>query len=70
MGIKERLLERRKGIIPHRAASFEDADHWDLLFWRNQTPEQRLSALVAIHGDIMAVEQGRKGKHGAKKPGD
>jgi hypothetical protein len=49
MGIKERSLERRKGIIAHRAASFKDADHWDLLFWQNQTPEQRSSALMAIH---------------------
>ena len=43
----------------HRATSFADAERWDLLFWQEQTPEDRLSALVAIRNDIRKVEQAR-----------
>jgi len=28
-------------------------------FWQSQTPEQRLSALVAIRRDVIKVEQAR-----------
>ena len=59
MGIKERTAARRKRIVAHRAADFKDAENWDLDFWQSQTPEQRLSALVAIRGDVMKVEQAR-----------
>jgi hypothetical protein len=57
MGIKERSLKRRKRMVAHRATSFKDAEDWDLDFWQNQTPEERLSALVAIRRDIMKVNQ-------------
>lgn len=60
MGIKERALERQKRITGHRAADFKEAEEWDLLYWQNQTPEQRLSALVSILEDVKKVEQGRK----------
>jgi len=43
----------------HRATSFADAERWDLLYWQEQTPEDRLSALVAIREDIRKVEQAR-----------
>jgi hypothetical protein len=59
MGIKERSVIRRRHIVAHRAANFEDADKWDLDFWQSQTPEQRLSALVSIRRDIAKVEQAR-----------
>ena len=59
MGIQERSAARRKRIVAHRAANFQDAEKWDLDFWQNQTPEQRLSALVAIRKDIAKVEKGR-----------
>ena len=59
MGIKERTAARRKRIVAHRAADFKDAENWDLDFWQSRTPEQRLSALVAIRGDVMKVEQSR-----------
>ena len=59
MGIKERTAARRKRIVAHRAADFKDAENWDLDFWQSQTPEQRLSALVAIRGDVIKVEQAR-----------
>lgn len=57
MGIKERSLKRRKRMVAHRATSFKDAEDWDLDFWQDQTPEERLSALVAIRRDIMKVNQ-------------
>jgi hypothetical protein len=59
MGIKERTAARRKRIVAHRAADFRDAENWDLDFWQSRTPEQRLSALVAIRGDVRKVEQAR-----------
>jgi len=43
----------------HRAISFDDAEEWDLDYWQRRTPEQRLSALVAIHRDVALVEAAR-----------
>ena len=40
----------------HRATSPADAETWDLDFWQRRTPEERLSALVAIHRDVAMVE--------------
>ena len=60
MGIKERALKRRKKIVAHRATSFKDAEDWDLEFWQNQTPEERLSALVALRRDVLKAEKARK----------
>ena len=59
MGIKDRSAARRKRIVAHRATDFKDAENWDLDFWQSQTPEQRLSALVAIRRDVIKVEQAR-----------
>jgi len=59
MGLEERTATRRKRIVAHRAADFKDAENWDLDFWQSRTPEQRLSALVAIRQDVMKVEQAR-----------
>jgi len=42
--------------VAHRTKSFADADVWDLEFWQSQTPEARLSALVAIRADIRRVK--------------
>ena len=55
MDIKERSALRRKRMVFHKAKNFEDAERWDLEFWQSQTPEDRLSALVAIHKDIEKV---------------
>jgi hypothetical protein len=46
-------------MVVHRATSFEDAERWDLEFWQSRTPEERLSALVAIRRDVELVEEGR-----------
>jgi hypothetical protein len=59
MGIKERSKKRRKRIVAHRAANFEAAEQWDLEFWQNQTPQQRLSALISIRKDILKVKSAR-----------
>ncbi|HUT33968.1 MAG TPA: hypothetical protein VNE39_10830 [Planctomycetota bacterium] len=55
MGLKERTAERRKRIVAHVAHSHEEAEEWDLAFWQSQSPQDRLSALVAIHRDIEKV---------------
>jgi hypothetical protein len=54
---------RRERIVAHRASGHVDAEAWDLDFWQSQSPEERLSALVAIRRDVEAVEAGRKGGH-------
>ena len=69
MGFKERAAERRKRIVAHRAANFEEAEAWDLDFWQSQTPEQRLSALVAIHRDVELVQQARAAAEESKSEG-
>ena len=50
---------RRERLIAHRASDHADAEAWDLDFWQSQSPEVRLSALVAIRGDIEAVAAGK-----------
>jgi len=59
MSIEKRSLERRKRMVAHVATSFEDAEAWDLDFWQQMTPEERLSALVAIRRDVEVVEAAR-----------
>ena len=58
-GLEERSRQRRERLVAHRATSHEDAEEWDLDFWLSRTPEERLSALVAIRRDVEAVEAGR-----------
>jgi len=43
-------------MVANRAADFEAAEAWDLDFWQSQTPQQRLSALVAIRRDILKIK--------------
>ena len=56
MSLEERSQQRRKRMVVHVATSFEDAEAWDLDFWQRRTPDERLSALLAIHRDVAAVE--------------
>lgn len=56
MGMAERASQRRKRIVVHRAHGWEDAERWDLEYWQKQTPQARLSALVAIREDIRRVK--------------
>ena len=46
-------------MVVNRATSFEQAESWDLGFWQERTPEERLSALVAIRRDVEVVEAAR-----------
>ncbi len=46
-------------MVAHVTTSFEDAEAWDLDFWQKMTPEERLSALVAIRRDVELVEAAR-----------
>ena len=55
MGWKQRARQRRERIVGHIAHSHEEAERWDLEYWQAQTPQARLSALVAIHRDIEKV---------------
>ena len=59
----ERSRLRRERMVVHRASGHADAEAWDLDFWQSQSPEDRLSALVAIRRDVEAVEAGRKDGH-------
>ena len=54
---------RRERMVAHRASGHADAEAWDLDFWQSKSPEERLSALVAIRRDVEAVEAGRKAGH-------
>jgi len=60
MGFKKRAAERRKRIVGHVAHSHGEAEEWDLEFWQSQSPQDRLSALVAIHRDIEKVTRRRR----------
>jgi len=62
MGIKERAAIRRSTMVVNRAADFEEAEAWDLDFWQRQSPEDRLSALVAIRRDVDKVMKARWSK--------
>jgi hypothetical protein len=57
--LQERSRKRRKIMETHRTRSSADAEAWDLDFWQRRTPEERLSALVAIHRDVALVEAAR-----------
>ena len=59
MSIEERSRRRRLVLEVHRAKTFEDAEAWDLEFWQRRTPEERLSALVAIRREVALVEAAR-----------
>ena len=52
MTLEERSRRRRERIEAHIAEDFADADRWDLEFWQSKSPEERLSALVAIRRDV------------------
>ena len=60
MGFRERAEQRKKRIVAHVAHSHEEAEQWDLEFWQSQSPQDRLSALVAIHEDIEKVKGRRR----------
>lgn len=60
MSIEQRTRDRKARIVAHRAADYEDAERWDLEFWQAMTPQQRLSALVAIRRDVQKVRAAKR----------
>lgn len=58
--LERRTALRKKRITSYRARDFADAERWDLEFWQRQSPEDRLSALVAIRRDIEKIEAARQ----------
>jgi hypothetical protein len=65
MSLEERTAARRRRIVAHVASDFDDAERWDLEFWQRLTPQERLSALVAIRRDVDKV--GRERGRGAER---
>lgn len=53
--LEERSRERGERIVANRAASFAEAEAWDLDYWQRRTPEERLSAFVALLRDVEAA---------------
>lgn len=62
MGMEERAARRRERMEVHRAKDFSDAEQWDLDFWQARSPEERLSALVAIRDDISKAQAAGRGE--------
>lgn len=60
MSIEERSRKRRERIVVNRATSFAEAEAWDLDFWQSMSPDDRLSALVAIRRDVEMARQSRR----------
>ncbi len=60
MNLEQRSALRKKRIKSYRAKDFADAERWDLQFWQERSPEERLSALVAIREDVEKVEAARR----------
>ena len=61
MRMKRRAEQRRKKMKANRAEGFEEAEKWDLDFWQSQSPQERLSALVAIRRDLQKIKNPTKG---------
>ena len=60
--LEKRSLKRRRRIVANSAKSHAEAEAWDLEFWQQHSPEERLSALVAIHRDVEMVEAARSAR--------
>jgi hypothetical protein len=60
MSLEERSALRRKRMRSYRAKDFADAERWDLLFWQALSPEDRLSALVALRNDVEKVHDAKR----------
>jgi hypothetical protein len=58
--LEERSRERRARLVAHRAASFAEAEAWDLDYWQRRSPQERLSALVALRRDVELAQAARE----------
>jgi hypothetical protein len=61
--LEQRSRDRRRRMVVHSAHTPDEAEVWDLDFWQQRTPEERLSALVAIRRDVEMVEIARQADH-------
>ena len=52
LSASQRAANRKASMQGNIAKNYKEAEEWDLLFWQKQSPQARLSALVAIHKDI------------------
>jgi len=59
MNMEERSALRRQRMQSHRAKNFAEAEEWDLRYWQQQSPEDRLSALVAAREDVKKAQEAR-----------
>jgi hypothetical protein len=55
--LAERAQQRRRRIVTNKAASFAEADAWDLAYWQGLTPAQRLDAFVALREDVRKAQE-------------
>ncbi len=70
--IRARSARRRRRMEVHRAASFDEAEKWDLEYWQARSPEERLEAFLALRRDVELVLQARArgGDPGAPEAGN
>ncbi len=54
--LPERSRERRERFVGNHASTFAEAEEWDLAFWQGCSPQERLTAYVAIRRDVELVE--------------
>ena len=59
-GLQKRAAARRRRILAHRAAGFEEAEAWDLEYWQSRTPEERLAAFMALRRDVQLVREAKE----------
>ena len=60
MTLEERSRRRFETMETHRTTSFSEADQWDLEYWQRRTPEERLSAFVALRREVEMVEAAKR----------
>ncbi len=68
--ILARSAERRRRMVVHRAASFDEAEAWDLEYWQARSPEERLEAFLALRRDVELVLEARGSDSGVGGTGD
>ncbi|MEN8150538.1 MAG: hypothetical protein ABFS86_12000 [Planctomycetota bacterium] len=57
--IAERARQRRTRIVVNKASSWSEAEAWDLSYWLEMTPEERLEAYMALREDVRKAEAAR-----------
>jgi len=60
MGIRERSRQRRERIVGNKAATFQEAEQWDLEYWQAMTPAERLGALARTYDEAKAIRAARR----------